>query len=174
MIKSKPLVGVPLKYGLLGGGFYILLFLILSFLKDNPFDSIKWADFLLIPIFVYFAIREFKLLYNNNELRYWQGMTLGFITYLVMGLIAFVFVYVFFEVIDPENFLAYKADKLALVQGKKEQLVAELGEESYRKTLDSARAITKIDLSLDTFLRKIFVGLFLTIVISVAQRTKSR
>ncbi|MGB3182749.1 MAG: DUF4199 domain-containing protein [Cyclobacteriaceae bacterium] len=174
MIKSRPLVGVPIKYGLIGSAFYILLFFILAYLKGNPYDAIKWADFLLIPIFVFFAVKEFKDVYNNRELRYWQGMTLGFITYTVMAIVAFIFVYLYFDVINPENFLEYQQEKIDLVISNKERTISEMGEGTYRRTLDSVRAITKINLSLDTFLRKEFVGLFLTIVISVAQRTKSR
>ncbi|MFA0960855.1 DUF4199 domain-containing protein [Roseivirga sp. BDSF3-8] len=174
MIKSKPLVGVPAKYGLIASGFYILLFFILAYFKDNPYDTIKWVDFLLIPIFVYFSIREFKVIHNHRELRYWQGMTLGFICYMVIAVTAALFVYAYFGLIDPENFLAYKQEKVDLVMSQKDKLMAEMSEETYRRTLENTRTITKISLSLDTFLRKVFTGLFLTIVISVTQRTKSR
>lgn len=167
-------MGVSLKYGLFGSGFYILLFFILAYLKDNPYDTIKWADFLLIPLFVFFAVKEYKDIYNNRELRYWQGMTVGFITYTVMAVVAFLFVYLYFGIINPENLLEYKDEKIALVMSQKDRTISEMGEDTYRRTLDSVRAITKINLSLDTFLRKEFIGLFLTIVISVTQRTNSR
>ena len=79
---GHPLIRVPLRYAIIGIFLYGTLFLLLYFMDNNPLVVGRPWDFgfLLIPLMVFFAMKDFKVIYNEGELRFWQGMSIGFVT----------------------------------------------------------------------------------------------
>ena len=61
MKKASPIIAIPLRFGIFGGGLSILLFLALYFLGNNPLTVYRNFDFsfILLPIFIYFSIQIF-------------------------------------------------------------------------------------------------------------------
>lgn len=167
---KNPYLLVPSKYGGVGGMLSILLFLILMWLGENPLISGSMFGFFFIPIFVFFSIKEFKTYYNAGYLHFWQGMSIGFFCYMLLALLYALFVWVYLQSFDPEMLQAYVADRVALVMDTKSNLTAQLGEAVYEKTLADLQQVSAFDMALDSFLRKIFVGFFVTTLVSVVMR----
>lgn len=168
-LKNK-LVAVPLKYGVIGGFIVILLILTFYFLDLDPLVNIKMADVLILSIFIFFALKEFRDRYNNRQLHFWQGMTGGVFTYLIIALISAIFILVMTVIIDPEMTTNYIASRIELLSENKQKLVDAMDEETYLKAVAGVRETSGFDLALDDFLKKSIIGLFLTIIIAVILR----
>ncbi len=168
-LKNK-LVAVPLTYGMIGGFIVILLFLIFYFLDRNPLVNIKMVDPLILSIFIFFALKEFRDRYNSRQLHFWQGMTGGVINYLTIATISAIFILVMTVIIDPEMTTKYIESRIELLNENKQTLVDTMDEETYLKAVAGVKETTGFDLALDDFLKKSIIGLFLTIIIAVILR----
>ena len=172
MKKTHPIIAVPLKFGLVGAGIAILLFLLLYFLGKNPLIIYGNFDFsfLLIPVFIFFSIKEFRDYKNNRELLFWQGMSVGFINYFVIALVSALFIYIFLSFVDLELVSGYVADRMQIMNEMKGEMVKQMGEDVFTRTYAELGNTTAYVIALDDFLKKIVIGLFLTIIISVLLR----
>lgn len=168
--RANPYVSIPIKYGLVGGLLSIILFFVLLALGFNPLINGSFFGFFFIPIFIFFALKEFKKHHSEDTLHFWQGMTLGFATYLLLALISAVFIWVYLAFFNHELLISYIESRVTLIQDSKEGLVEQLGEETYASSIRNIRLANEFDLALDDFLRKILAGFFITTIISVVMR----
>lgn len=167
---QNKLVAIPLKYGIIGGCVVILLILIFYFLDLNPLVNIKVADLLILSIFIFFSLKEFRDRYNDRQLHFWQGMTGGVINYITIAVISAVFILLMTVIIDPDMTTNYIASRLELLNENKQNLIDAMDEETYMKSVVGVKETTGFDLALDDFLKKSIIGLFLTIIIAVILR----
>jgi hypothetical protein len=168
-LKNK-LVAVPLQYGMIGGAVVILLFLIFYFLDRNPLINIKMVDPVILSIFIFFALKEFRDRYNNRHLHFWQGMTAGVINYLTIAVISAIFILLITVIIDTDMTTKYIEGRVELLNENKQTLIDTMDEETYFEALAGVKGTTGFDLALDDFLKKSIIGLFLTIIIAVILR----
>lgn len=168
-LKNK-LIAVPLRYGIIGGGITILLFLIFYFLDMNPLANIKMVDMFILAIFIFFALKEFRDRYNDRQLHFWQGMTGGVVTYLTIAIISAIFILIMTVIIDPDMTTKYIDGLTKLLIDNRQSMVETINEESYLEALAGVAETTPFDLALDDFLKKSMIGLFLTIIIAVILR----
>jgi hypothetical protein len=173
MMTQKPLFAVPIKFGSFAGIMSVITFMMLYFLDFNPFVESRMMDVVLIPIFLFFGIKDFRDVKNGRVLHYWQGMTVGVITYLLMGLISFVFIMIFIE-LEPQALTDYITNRLALMEASKVQFLEQLGEETYNTAMVDLSKTSGLDLAIDDFLKKSVIGLMLTIMISVILRKQPK
>ena len=167
---KNDLVKIPFRYGLLGAAVVIFLFLVFYFLDLDPLVNIKVIDMLILAIFIFFGLKDFRNRYNNRELHYWQGMTGGVITYLTIALLSAIFIYVMTVIIDPELTTNYIESRIALLKENRQTLVDTMDERTYLDAIKGVSETNPFDLALDDFLKKSIVGLFLTIIIAVILR----
>ena len=168
-LKNK-LVAIPLRYGVIGGGIVIFLFLIFYFMNLNPLVNIKMIDMLILAIFIFFALKEYRDRCNNRQLHFWQGMTGGVINYLTIAVISAIFILVMTVIIDPQMTTNYIESRLALLNENKQTLIETMDEKAYQDAVAGVKETTAVDLALDDFLKKSMIGLFLTIIIAVILR----
>ncbi len=170
---KNQLIRVPVRYGVIGAVLHMALFLILYFITTmNPLIVSKKLDsgFILLPIFIFFSIKEFKDYKNNRQLRFWQGMTIGFITYLLIAIGSALFTYVMLEFVDAGLMQEYIQDRLQMMAESKESFVEQLGVTVYDKTIIDIRQITAYIIAFDELLKKLLIGMFFTIIISIILR----
>ena len=168
-LKNK-LIAIPLKYGAIGGVLVILLYLVFYFLGKNPIIEIKLVDILLLAIFIFFCLKEFRDKYNHHELHFWQGVTGGMIAYFSIALISAAFILLLLVVIDPDITTNYIETRIELINENKENLIESINEQAYIDALEGVKKTTPLDLAVDDFLKKSIIGLFLTIIIAVILR----
>lgn len=173
---KNPLIRVPLKYGLVGGALSIFLFVLLYLLGKNPLIVYRGFDFsfLLLPIFIAFSMKEFRDRWNGKTLKFGEGMTVGFINYMTIAIVSALFTYIFLSVIDPDLLTGYIVDRSSMLMEMKSEMVDNLGEKVFEQTLGNIRESTAYIIALDDFLKKIIIGLFLTIIISVIFKKQSQ
>jgi hypothetical protein len=119
---------------------------------------------------IFFSIKDFKTNYNQGELRFWQGLTCGFITYFGIALGAGLFIYLFITYADSTVLDGYIADRIQLIESSKERFVDQLGEDIYIEKLAKMNQTTPLVVALDHFWKKLTIGLFLTILIAAVMR----
>ena len=170
MNSRYPIIAVGLRYGLVNGVLAILLFFAVMLFDENPLIVTKWFDYLLTLGFVFFGVREFRLYYNGGALQFWQGVSVGFVTYVTAALLFAGVIGTYLATAGEEWVTDYVANRTTLVQENRENFTQELGEETYRQVLAEVQATTTFDLVLDDFYRKLMIGVFVTLIIAMVQR----
>jgi len=153
-------------FGMLGGVCCTLGFLLLYILGKEPVSFTEMIGYILIPVFVFFGIKNFKDGVNGGELAFGQGMTVGFFVYSILALISAIAIFIFLH-IDPVIFEEYKLSNLAFLEGKKNEIIEQLDEASYDTTFNNISHMTIFDVAFNDFLRKVIPGLFFSIIISI-------
>lgn len=170
----KTYLPIASKYGLLGGFLGTLMFLILYWGEENPIHSIKIFDFFLIGVMVFFCLKEFRDYENDKNLNFIEGIKLGLITSFFIGVVGVIFLSVFLGFIEPEILNTYKKDRISYLMERKDQVLEDIDEEVYNSTIREIKTIAIKDLVLDEILRKLIIGLFLSIIFSLILRRNPR
>lgn len=153
-------------FGVLGGLLCLAALLVMYVLDTDPVGFTEVFGYLIIPVFVFLGIKNFRDHLNGGEMAFGQGMTAGFFVYSILALISAIGIFILLR-LDPAIFMEYRSSNLLLLEGKKEVLIEQLDEEAYVKTLVNISNMTVLDVAFNDFLRKIFPGLFFTIIISL-------
>ncbi|GAB2989099.1 hypothetical protein GCM10027284_02040 [Cyclobacterium sediminis] len=155
-----------LPFGLYGGGLCFLGFLTIYFLDIEPLSMNLIFGYLVIPIFVFFGIKNFRDNYNGGNLYFGQGMTVGFFTYTIIAGLSALYILGSIQ-LDMDLFTTFKQINLTLMSDNKEVLEEQLNVAAYEETYANISEMTVFDVAINDFLRKIFPGLFFTIIISI-------
>jgi hypothetical protein len=119
---------------------------------------------------IFFSIKDFRTNYNGGELRFWQGMTCGFVTYFGMALAVALFIYLFLSLADPAILDGYIQDRVQMLQNSKAQFIEQLGEPLYYQQLEKMKTTSALVVAVDDFWKKLAIGLFLSILIAAILR----
>ncbi|MDP4680924.1 MAG: DUF4199 domain-containing protein [Cyclobacteriaceae bacterium] len=169
---NSPLFKVPAKFGAFGAAMVIVMFCLYYFTGLNPLTKMGVFDFFIIPIFLFFGIKEFKDSYNKRLLEFWQGMTAGFTIYFTLAMITSIFIFIFINLDERSTKEDYVADRLEILKEKKEDIIKKMGIITYEQSEKEILEITVFDIAFDNFLKKTLIGLLLTIMIAVIMRRK--
>lgn len=153
-------------FGIIGGAFCGLAFIVFYFVGAEPISFTEIFGYIIIPIFLFLGIKNFKDNMNNRELSFGQGMTVGFFIYSILALISAMAIFIMLH-LDTVVFDDYKEAAMSLLDEKKEVIMQQLGDESYHATVKSMSGMTIFDVVLNDFLRKLVPGLFFTIILSI-------
>ncbi len=168
------LIVVPLRFGSIAGLLTVGLFLALYFLDANPLIEARIVDLVLIPLFLFFGLKDFRDYRNGGIMHYWQGMTVGVILYLLMACVSSLWIVTFLELVDPQLLADYISNRQELLEGSKAQVIDQMGEQTYLESRAELQRITAFDLAIDDFLKKSIIGLMLTIMISIILRKRPK
>jgi len=175
-MKIPAIVRVPLKYGFFGGLLGILVIGFLYYFGTNhPQLFPVFLDFriLLFAVFIFFSVKEFKDYYQAGTLHFWQGMIIGITCYLTISFIISMGIAIF-GAFEPGYVKHYVEEISAVLGDNKEAIIEKVGEESYRTQMETLPFTTVYDLAIDYMLKSMFIGLFLTIIISVILRRQPK
>ncbi|WP_430813556.1 DUF4199 domain-containing protein [Carboxylicivirga sp. RSCT41] len=101
-------------------GLISIVFSLITYVAGIVGESyVSWISFLISIAFLCWAMMNFRDKQNGGVLEYKQGVGLGFVTFLVGGIISAIFTFILFKFIDP---------------GLVEQLVQKSLEEAVRKS----------------------------------------
>jgi hypothetical protein len=140
---------------------------------SNPLIDIRHLlfDVVIFFVFIFFASKEFKSYLNNGFLHFWQGMSIGFITYIGAALVFGIFLALLFN-LDASIFSKYQEDAKAFLEIQKPLIVERMSEEEFEKQLKGIYEISSNDLIFSTIGKKILAGFFITPVVSIILRKK--
>ena len=157
------------QFGLLGGVLCILSFLAISFMQEDPSNLNLIFGYLIVPISVFLAIKFYKEYSNETFLSFSEGMTIGFVTYLILGLVSTLGIWIIL-IAQPELFQAIKESKLQVLMENRDTIVTQVGEESFQYTEQSIKKLSSWNVALNDGIWKIIPGLFFSIIISIILR----
>lgn len=157
------------KFGGFAGALSILSFISLSFLYPDPTNLNLVFGYVITPIAIFLAIKFFKDYSNEGYLSFSEGMSVGFVAYMLEAIISLGGIWVIL-IIHPDLFEQVKESKLDVLATNKESIVVQVGESSFDLTLESIRNMVPWDIALNDALWKIIPGLFFTIIISIILR----
>lgn len=153
-------------FGILGGLLCLFTIGTMYILGTDPVGFTEIFGYMIIPIFVFLGVKNFRDNMNGGELGFGQGMTTGFFVYSILALISAIGIFIFLR-LDPSVFADFKSSNIFLLEESKEVLIKQLDEKAYKKTLQNISNMTVLDVAINDFLRKVFPGLFVTIIISI-------
>ncbi len=166
---------VSLRYAVFCGVFLIVLFFVSGYFGTNPMIDLTHLvfDAIIFGVFIFFALKDFRVNIYNGYLHFWQGMTIGFFVYSVTALIFTVFLAAYLW-LDPSVLPAYKSSAIDFLMSKKEIYTEQFGEEGFQVQLDGIDTVTAMDLWASSGVKKIIAGFFVTPVISIILRKKPK
>ena len=169
----SPMWRVPIKFGLVGAILSIILMIALYSTGRHPLVLPPYLDsrIIIFLIFIYFAVREFKEIYNEGYLHLWQGLLVGSVVYVTVGLVGAVFIVLYTNY--DANFLSLYIDLTADgMEAAKAELVfgdqkVKMSEEEFMNHLASLKTTTAINLAVDYFIKSCIIGFFVPLLYSV-------
>lgn len=176
-MKINPrLVKVAGGYGLTTSVITIIAFLTFFYLGQQPWRNTLSliVDVIVIGTMTFVATKDFRDNENGGELRFYHGMTTGFIIYGATALIFALFYTLFMTVIEPDFLELYRQSMLEFLESRKDMLIANSSEESFLARIDGLKDVTVSGLALDSFGKKVISGLFIAPIFSVILRTRQR
>lgn len=177
MIKINPkLSRLAFKYGAVTGLFTIIAYLVFYFMGQQPWRNLLsfLLDVLIIVVFIFLGLKDFKTNINQGVFRFYHGMTIGFIIYLTTATLFSLFYLVFINWGVPDFLDQYIMTSQEDLLARKDMIVTALSEESYQEQFEMLATTTKSKLVLDVFIKKIMVGLVITPVFSILLRSSTR
>lgn len=172
LIKNK-YFKVGTKFGLFGAILCLISYSVVWAMGTNPLLYNKLLDLLLLPLFVFFGIKEFKSNEASNELRFWQGMSVGMIVFSTMAIVSSVFFFFLAEIIRPDLLVSFVVKKIELLAEQKETIVDSLGEVVYDDTVTGVKNTSAFQIGLDDYIKKTLIGMFFTVLFSIILRTSN-
>lgn len=157
------------KFGSIAGALSIIAFVALSFLYPDPTNLNLVFGYVITPVAIFLAIKFFKEYSNNGYLSFAEGMSVGFVTYMLEAIISLVGIWLVLQ-LHPDLFDQIKVSKLDVLATNMESIVTQVGQDSYFMTLESIKNMVYWDIALNDALWKIIPGLFFTIIISIILR----
>ena len=157
------------QFGTLGGVLSIVSFYILSFLYPDPTNLNLLFGYVLVPVAVFLSIKYFKDYANAGFLSFSEGMTVGFVTYTLLGILSVFGIWLILN-FSHELFETIKESKLQVLLASKETIVSQLGEKSFLTTEENMNGMSPWDVALNDGLWKIVPGMFFSIIISIIFR----
>ncbi|SEF91476.1 DUF4199 domain-containing protein [Algoriphagus boritolerans] len=157
------------KFGGLGGVLSVLSFYSLSFLNPDPTNLNLIFGYFLVPVSIYLSIKFYKEYSNSGFLSFAEGMTVGFVTYGIIGILSIVGIWLVLQ-FSPELFEVIRKQKLDLLIENRQLIIAQVGENSFFATEESMKNLTPWNVAVNDGLWKIIPGMFFSIIISIILR----
>ncbi len=174
MIKVNPkLTRLSFKYGAVTALFVIIAFLVFYFMGLQPWRNLLsfLLDILIIVVFLFLALKDYKDNVGRGEFRFYHGMTIGFIVYVTAAAIFALFYFVFIYWGSPDFLNEYIITAQADLVSRKDMIVTALSEESYLEQYEMISNTTRGVLVFDVFIKKLLIGLVVTPVFSIMLRS---
>jgi hypothetical protein len=170
----QPIYRIPIIYGLIAAAASISLFCILYYAGRNPLLIPAFLDFriLLFPIFLVFGIRDYKENHNQGILHFWQGISIGMQTILIIAFLMSLFILIFGTLIEPGFVHEFVTESIQNIELMRDKLLESIGKESLEKSLELLPTTTIVDLAIDYLIKSLPYGIFLAIIISLILRKK--
>jgi len=164
---------VAYKYAFICGVFLLLSFYISYRFGRNPMMDFRhlFFDLIIFSLFAFFANKEFKSYRNGGILHFWQGMTLGFMTYVPATILFTIGLIIFFQ-LDPNLLADFKAQALAYMETNKEEFLQDMTQAQFDERLIQIKEVSAAQMIGGAAFKKLMAGFFVSPVITIILRKK--
>lgn len=170
MTKS-PLVGISLRNGLIAGVLAVTLLMVMFYLGRHPLMVAPFLDFriILLGIFLFFTLKEFRENHQNGELHFWQGMAGGFIMVMITATVASLLLWIF-TAFEQDFIPEYVTQMTKYLSDFSDEDIKRIGKDAFQRNLDNLPSTNGKQIASSYFIQSMIVGFFVTIILSVALR----
>jgi len=174
MIRS-PLFKISARNGAVAGILSLVLAIILFYLGRHPLLVAPYLDFrlFLFGIFIFFTLKEFRDAYQGGELYFWQGIIGAGIVVFIGNAIAAFGLYIF-GTLDSSFLALFIKQTTDYFHSFPKEEIERIGKESFERNLAALPATDIASLSGTYFIHGIFIGFFVSIILSVILRKQPK
>lgn len=174
-MKKSPLLGIAIRNGILAGVLAIVLLVLMYYSGRHPLMVAPFLDFriLLLGIFIFFTLKEFRENHQQGELHFVQGMAGGFIMVMVTATLASLLL-VGFTALEPDFISEYKMHMQAYLKTFSVEDIERIGKDAYQRNLEALPATNGKQIAATYFVQSGVIGLFVTIILSVTLRKQPK
>jgi hypothetical protein len=171
----RPFFQVPLKYGAIAGVIGAALVITLYYLNRHPFLVPVQFDFriILLSVFLFFSLKEFRDYYQNGELYFWQGIISSFLLVATFALVASTLISIFSTLV-PGFVASYVRLFTEQLNTWKQEDIDRIGKEVFERNLKQLPSTNTFDLAVLYFSQSFGIGLFISIILSVVLRKQPK
>lgn len=172
-----PLVGVPLRYGLIAGLIGSIFLIILYYIGNHPLLIFPFFDprIILFIVFIFFSLKELRDYYFSGILYFWQGMISCFILALVFAILVSGMLTVFASA-EPDFIHDYVVKFTERARANyPQEAIERIGKEQFEQNLrDLPKTATPFSLGITYFFWSMVISFFISTIISVILRRQPK
>ncbi|MDV3308830.1 MAG: DUF4199 domain-containing protein [Cyclobacteriaceae bacterium] len=175
MKSLRPLLFVCLRYGLIAGGLMVAFFIITYYAGHHPLMIAPYLDFriVLLGMFIFFALREFRERFNYGTLHFFQGMIGSYVVVMVACTVGSLGLLLFASI--ERNFVSdYITAMTAYLKTFSEEDIEAIGREVFERNLSLLPATHSRMLAISYFGQGLLIGMFVSIIVSVILRKQPK
>ncbi|NIJ51435.1 DUF4199 domain-containing protein [Dyadobacter arcticus] len=167
---NKPILKLPLLFGLVTGVLVFIFFLGLYLIGIVPLGNNKVLDIGIHIIMIAGACWYYRKKVGNGFLHLWEALTIGYVVNTIGALVGGWLIYFFITYADPSVFTDYLAQmKVLMLDGKKE-LVKNIGEAEFLKMYNGVGSMQRSEIIMDEVSKKTLMAIIPILVISLIFR----
>lgn len=170
---NKPLLKVPLVFGLSTGLMAFLFFLGLYAIGVIPLGNKKVLDMGIFIIMMVAACWYYRRKIGNGYMHLWEGLTICYVVNTVGAFVVGWLIYLFVAFIDPELFAKYLLEMKQLLLNGKAELVKNIGEAEFQKMLKGVSETKPEELITDELSKKTIMAVLPILIISLIFRKQN-
>jgi hypothetical protein len=173
--RLPPLVGVPLRYGIIGGIAGFICLIALYYMNWHPFLVPVFFDFriVLFSVFIVFSLRELREYYFEGLLFFWQGMIASFLLTFVFAMIVSGLLLIF-TYVQPDFVTSFINLSLEQVKTYTTEDIAKIGKENFEMGVKSLKEADGAFMAKRYFFQCFIISFFISIIISVILRRQPK
>lgn len=174
-MKKSPLIGIAIRNGMLAGALAIILLALMYYFGRHPLMVAPFLDFriLLLGVFIFFTLKEFRENHQNGELHFWQGMAGGFIMVMVTATLASILLWIF-TMLESDFIPEYVARMTEYLKTFPKEDIERIGKDAYQRNLENLSSTNGKQIAASYFVQSMVIGFFVTIILSVALRKQPK
>ena len=174
-MKKSPLVGISLRNGLIAGTLAVALLVLMYYLGRHPLMVAPFLDFriVLLGVFIFFTLKEFRENHQAGELHFWQGMAGGFNMVMVTATIASLLLWIF-AALETDFIREYVTRMTEYLKSFPKEDIERIGKDAYQRNLENLPSTNGKQVAASYFVQSMVIGFFVTIIVSVALRKQPK
>jgi uncharacterized membrane-anchored protein YitT (DUF2179 family) len=171
----KTLMRVALRYGAVGGGLAILVFIVSYYTNRHPMMVSPYLDFrsVISGVLIFFALREIRDYYQQGILFFWQAMVASGVIVVVMNVVASIGIYGFGS-LEPRVVSGYIEEMTQYLQTFDQNDIERIGKDLFESNFRALPDTNLKDIVGLYFGRGLVVGFFVSIILSVILRKQPK
>jgi hypothetical protein len=171
----KPLIKVPLKFGLIAGILGAALTIGLYYIGPHPFLFDVYTDYriFLFAIFIFFSLKELRDYHQGGVLYFSQAIVSSLIFLVVYAALASAIIWIF-AIAIPEFVQAYVRLYLGKFRAMPQEIIDKIGKSVYDRNLALIPSTNATDLAILYFGQCFVIGTFISILLSVITRRQPK
>jgi hypothetical protein len=174
----KPVVKVPLKYGVLASLMGVMMMVALYYItrkEGHPFLIPVYFDvrIFLFAIFIFVTLKELRDYHYSGILYFWQGILSSFLFTVMYAVIASAGIGIFVTIV-PEFLQSYISLSMEQIRSLPPEVIERIGKEVYQRNLEMLPATNGWDMVLLYTTQSFIISFFISIILSVILRRQPK